>query len=209
MKKIFFNVLMLFILLPALLSQNKDSLIRHTPKFSIQFQIGDNFSLSPFRGFDIAGKYSFNDKLAARIGIGYNLYYKTGNHGTNSSDLFNWNNSIQINTALIYNLNTKSDFIPFLGIGPVTSIGISHSEDTISFNDGNGFALGLNFIGGVEWFPLSYIGISGEVGLLAFYSHSKSKRNNYSICPQEIVENEFNEILIQGDTFKLGLSVYF
>lgn len=208
MKKIFFNVLMLFILLPAILAQNKDSLIRHTPKFSVLFQIGSNFKLSPFQGFDIAGKYSFNDKYAVRIGIGYNLYYKNSNTENIHIDFFMWNNSIQINTAVIYNLSPKSDFIPFIGIGPVTSIGLSRADGFNLYNRTNSFALGLNAVGGAEWFPASQIGISAETGILFLYTHSKSKRFDDQ-TPGRVEESEFNEILIQGDSFKLGLSVYF
>jgi hypothetical protein len=119
-----------------------------------------------------------------------------------------WSNSIQINTAVIYNLFTKSDFVPFLGFGPVTSIGLSRADGFNLYNRSNAFALGLNAVGGVEWFPASQIGISGEVGILFLYAHSKSKRYDDQ-NPGRIVENEFNQMLIQGDTFKLGLSVYF
>jgi hypothetical protein len=185
---------------------------------ALQFEINNNFDLSSFQGSTISFKKHTSDRSAYRIGITSRVSFSDNEDERNDSLL-----GTSDGTSLNLGLRTQKIFYKpvfhrssfFYGLGPVFSM--SYTKGTSESNNGSKsenksttFSGGISFVGGVEWFPTSSIGLLAEYESELAYKHnsstSKSENPDGEVSKRERRNKYFS---LSSLTVKFGVSVYF
>lgn len=212
----------------SIYTQQKDSSVHSLKKGSLafQFEIGYDFKLTSFDGAQISFKYHFSPNTALRIGGGvtssinnidvkfYDYY-----HGNNliSEPLDEYYHEIYLTSVFIWYPKPNSVIKIYFGAGPRASY--NSSKDEYIYSDGyiesrwlEGWAAGLNFSAGGEWFPVHYLSFSAEYSFYGMYGSNKRTyqvKNYETGSLAECYEETSNNFLFRGNSARLGLSVYF
>jgi hypothetical protein len=220
---------MLFILIINIFPQQKDTInntdaINNT-KWSVQFQVGNDFTLQSFDGLIISLKYHFTPKFAVRLGTGanfrtsdneldyrgyyYNEYVKA-TYEQNSTDF-------ALISNFLYYPRPAAFLKVFFGAGPRAGYTCSSGERLYldgykAEYDNWSWSAGVNAVFGCEWFPMKSLGLFGEYSVYALYSEAKVKEYIYEIKtrnPAEYYYRTSKEIQFRGNIARLGASFYF
>lgn len=193
--------------------------------WSVQFEIGSDFTLQSFGDVLVSLKYHLSPKIALRFGVGYNAtlydreheyykyYYEINSKGVTASN----SNNIFITGNFIYYLKHDSKVNIFCGIGPRASYDDIYNEYWYydgykDIMDNESWAVGLNAVFGCEWFPVSYLSFLAEYSAYGTYGKSIRKNWLYEISTQYRIEynNSYSKgYEFRGNMARLGLSVYF
>jgi hypothetical protein len=205
-------------------------------KWSLQFKIGDNFTLSSFQGALISCQRQVSDRSAIRLGVGINLSDDHRDYDRNEFDTNSYNrdseenidsDSKYINTSLLYTryAHPESNLTAFYGFGPNLEFEWYNAEDEHIGYDVSGNVtskskqkididnIDIGIIGalGFEWFLSKSISLTAEYGLLLKYYWDKRKSRTENVFSSYGTETEFksNGFAIDATSVKFGLSAYF
>jgi len=226
--------MVLFILLmPAfLMAQTNDSSKTepfHFPKKSLQFAIGNNFTIKNFQGALISAKYHFSDQSAFRIGIGL-----TGNaFDVNYSKNITSNDSLVVATEdeeqylrltiqsqFLHYFNPGEDIKVYAGLGPYISLNLNLTEneklqtaDNYQYvpprkRNTTTLASGICAAYGLEWFFRKNMSLLAEYGFNFYYFYYESKYT-YSIHDNRTEEIKKRNGWSFSNLYHFGLSIYF
>ncbi len=205
-------------------------------KWSLQFKIDENFTLSAFQGALISCQRQLSDRSALRLGFG-SVSSDFHNDGENTIFENNQNridgdnnrdgNSIRLNTALLYirHLNPRSKVSAYYGIGPNLAWMLEDVKTTSRDYDDSGhvvrtdryishrafFNAGILNVLGVEWFLSKNISLTAEYGLLFIYywGNTKSIHQYIDTAIEEETNYKSSGFSIDNAPVKFGLSAYF
>ena len=200
------------------------------------FQIDYNFSLRSFEGSILSFKYHLSPKSALRISIGGNAestdtnnkFTSFRNDSSTTLDSFDEEQTVfnlTLATTYLYYPSTTNDFGFYLGIGPQYGFYKRDTKDDTNGDSRNPFdrirnwdseewSIGLKSAIGVEWLPMSNLGILAEYSHL--FSYNKSKQKIVDEIYNETEIEETNERIQENEgytftpqTVKFGLTLYF
>jgi len=103
----------------------------------------------------------------------------------------------------------------FYGLGPLFSLGYTKgkSESTggsIRENKSTSLSGGISFLGGVEWFPASSIGLVAEYESELAYRYGKSTNENENPDGEKTTRERRTKYLsLSSLSVKFGVSIYF
>ena len=198
-------------------------------KFALQFQIGENFTLTSFQGATFSSKYHLGKRSAIRLGVSlfmddasYNeheTYIDTLNITNDSEGNSNRNGiGFTLNSQYIAYLVSTDDIGFYIGSGPTFSFRNSDEESERSSNSSGKyttsysndfFSIGLDAIAGVEWSFYKNMSLSAEYGIKFYYYH---ETDNYTTSYEfETRTNERTQegIHLTANYVNFGISVYF
>lgn len=210
-------------------SQQKDSVKNiqtlQKAKWSIQFEIGNDFKLTSFDGVIVSMKYHFSPSVAFRFGAGVNLNqknsdieyleYYSGYSGREPVSDHSYD--ILFTSNILFYPKPNSLIKVFFGAGPRASY-LNSTDERIYVDGYKGYretetwSAGINCVAGAEWFALSYLSIFGEYSVYGTYGHSTLKDYVKENLSGQVVEyyNEYaDNFQFKGNIVRLGLSVYF
>ena len=205
-------------------------------KYSFQFRISSNFSISQFQGSLLSFKYHLNNNHAIRFGLGL------GNRGWSSEDkveyygvdssyvLIESNNSlndIDLTTQWIYYFKPQKVIKLYFGAGPLIFYSRNKTDteniDTLYQAQGSiydyrvdrkRYGFGISTVYGIEWFFHKQMSLLGEYGFEIYYYNDKYETERLRLQPGmansiEIRETKENGWILNSSAVKFGLSVYF
>jgi hypothetical protein len=192
-------------------------------KFALQFQIGENFTLSNFQGAIFSGKYHVGIREAIRLGI--SLDFSEVN--TERDDFYFMNDSttqggnegndfmVDFRFQYINYIITMDDISFFGGIGPFvyylnreTTEPRSYPMEYVAEYRLEDLRIGLDLLIGVEWMFNKQMSLSAEYGLLLYYGNIHDVRTQDSYQPVKRTSNS-DSFNISWDQVKFGISIYF
>lgn len=197
--------------------------------WALQFQVGSNFDLRPFRGFGVAGKYQLSKNRAIRIGAEIGLLTSSGDFQTYYGDQDGQATSGEASRDLSdFNLTGEYVLYPsvagkmnlYVGGGPQIGFMFEDWQAEITDADStNGlldkdrireyaWTFGLSIICGGEWFAARNISLFGEYSVSAGYEWEKSRMYDY-YPDRRTREESMSSLFLRQDWVKLGLSLYF
>ena len=193
-------------------------------KFALQFQIGQNFTLSSFQGSVLSGKYNFSENDAVRLGLSIGVFKSDNNtlNGiSNPSSTTGFTQNVLSNNYGILLQYIRNNYLDnnlnfYFGGGPTFSYGVSRNEtldmQSNSIINSNNYSkdYGISACLGIEWYFNKSMSLSAQYGIAFDYSeaiqNSNSADNNtqvsYSVHKSTGYQINPNSVLF-------GLSVYF
>lgn len=176
--------------------------------WALQFGILSDLRLGAFESGDISFKQRLSPRSALRYGISIYYYYS----GTNYERHDYWND-ISVIYQRYVNPDATAKF--YWGVGPYLHFEYEYHlysrEDRYNENIGEGWGVGLNGIGGVEWFVTDVISLHAEYRINAIYewdgyrNERKEPDSEVRVATSELESFRFYNS--RGVLF--GLSVYF
>lgn len=164
--------------------------------WSLQFQIGENFS---FRGFDglFLAKYHPSQDYAFRGG--FSLSAERNEISITEQVDKNWNFTIVF--QYIRYLSPGSDLSLYGGIGPSFSLGYFSASSFSTTSKSSSWKAGVRGNIGVEWFVKHNIGLLAEhIGLLEYQR---------SVFESSTTRREQKRVAVVYSSARLGVSLYF
>lgn len=196
----------------------------HEGSWALQFQVGENFSLSAFEGFGISTKRHYSDNSAVRYGVFLNGSIEKTDFGYSGSRTDNQNlemESVNLTAVYLYYPNPENIIKFFYGAGP--SITYSHRKNiyeqklngelvrTLERDEtrSNQFGVGLQCVLGVEWFFSRNLSLHAEYSMDMEYGNEKTETTSLTegASLNETTTNKDYFHLNQGGV-TLGLSIY-
>lgn len=183
---------------------------------AILFQIGRGFELTSFEGATLSIKRQASETKAWRLGLNLNGEHSDDNVYTDLPDSLNYyidtkRSSASASIFLTFQISKQVEERTFFYYGYGLNIVYSHHwtnpvEDVKQLY--NSYSIGPVAYLGVEWFANKNISVSGEYGLIGYYT--------YRISEFTAVYNDISELVrIKGFSYglyspraKLGLSIY-
>jgi len=205
-------------------------------KWSLQFKIDENFTLSAFQGALISCQRQVSERSALRLGVGVvsSDFHNDGENTISENNLSQIDgdntrdgNSIRLNTSLLYihHLNPHSKISAYYGIGPnlvwmwedvkTTSRGYDDSGHTTSTDRYKShdtfFDAGILSVLGIEWFLSKSISLTAEYGLIFnyYWGNTKSTHQYVNTSIEEEMKYKSSGFSIDNAPVKFGLSAYF
>lgn len=177
-------------------------------KWSVQFSIGENFTIKSLDGLMFSLKYDFNQNYSFRFGVGtleqfangveYNSYYGSSEINRNKQNYF------MGGSFLVYPHPGKI-FTFYFGGGPL----ISYSHKLFSENSyTTSWAAGLQFNFGAEWFAMSRLSLFAEYHCYGTYGKTSSKSYECGSAGCGNVITTSTDWYFNGTTARLGISFY-
>ena len=242
----FFSVVVclfaVIILCPALLSAGERGPEQKEPhnylqpgSWSVQFQIADDFNLSPFNNKVISLKYHLSEKSAIRVGLNLDLDSdsREGERTLTSQDslvhdsTYEWESSsqtIQLNLIYMHYPNPEGRVKLFYGAGPLVLFTRATSEREDHDFNSSGYrskesrwerlwGVGLIGIFGAEWFATDAISFHAEYRARVKYSRGKNetdKTRYYETgADTSSIESETDYWRFDASLVTFGISLYF
>jgi opacity protein-like surface antigen len=221
-------ILCIAFILPTIHSANaQDSLKTKRPENhslykgskSLQFRIGNDFSLTNFDGLSFSGKKHYSDKSAIRLGLDVSAsitHSESRNQVSNTSSNNYDRQELKLNALYIHYPKPGGIFKFYWGIGPSfgfyrsyrngwsSSNGLERTKDTESrWSIGGLMALGA------EWFANSNLSIHAEYNIFAYYSQYNDTRRTISGDTSTYNKWKSYSGYIEPENVNFGLSVYF
>jgi hypothetical protein len=202
--------------------------------WALQFQIGENFTLTNFEGLTISGKHHLSDKRALRVGVALYLSGSSGDTKRNYSsqyqdgvnileDLDTSESLVEVDGKYIHYSSLYNKANLYLGLGPY--LRFSHIsmevvqnlpdsgfiEDYRRWSRGHSWSTGVSCVLGVEWSISRSIGILAEYGLSVGYLWSRQRSSEFNRDPYRLDtrNSSSGSWNIRSNAVKFGLSVYF
>lgn len=166
--------------------------------WSLQFQLGSNFSLQSLDGMFFA-KYHLSEHNAFRAGISFSG--ETASQEVPTSTLqTNKNLNLGIAIQYLHYFYTESDLSLYGGVGPRFFLNHSVYDYSLSSDRQTNWSLGIRVSVGVEWF------VKRNISLLAEHAASLNYvRTVLNIASGSFVGERFQ---ITPATVRLGVSLY-
>ena len=206
--------------------------------WSLQFQVGEDFTLHSFQGGLISCKRQFTERSALRLGLGITgklhdsskdqIISSTATTTTEKVGADRDDQGIEINAQYVYYILPDRRIKPYYGLGPV--FGFSRAKDetyAISQSERGDsllqprewehevlrktWCLGLSGLLGAEWFFTDRISLTAEYGAVLEYER-QTQQSSYSSTTNDTsteMESTVKEFKFGPSSVKLGLSVYF
>lgn len=191
----------------------------HTGAWALQFQIDDNFQLSPFQGAVLSLKHHYSDRSAVRLGLGVSLDSKDFDATASEQDSLlrkeerdDSSQFVRLDLQYIRYTDPASPVKMLLGGGPFASLSNSDHERKLEpssiKNESTSWVAGLSGLVGVEWFPASMISLHAEYGIEFYYRRDKT--TSETIAPvRRSSEQTGNTFDLRAKGVLFGLSAYF
>lgn len=229
-KRIKISILLIFLsLIQVVFCQEKidNSSDKNNNKWALQFQIGNNFTLSSFEGSTISLVRNLSQNSKLRFGISVDGEIKNVEKNIiQGANCELGNNEMYFSSTLHYikDLKKNSKIFPYAGIGPIFSFYNQNKNKktkvecgtTKTSYDLKEYGLGISAVFGTEWFLTSNISLLAEYNSSILYNKTKTtsitKRKtisakNYTQTDKNIIKT--NSFSIDPASVKFGLSVYF
>jgi len=186
---------------------------------SLQFRIGNDFSLTNFDGLSFSGKKHYSGKSAIRLGLDVSAsitHSQSRNQESNTSSNNNDRQEITLNALYIYYPNPEGIFKFYWGIGPSVGFYRTHSNGwSISYGlertirTETRWSFGGLVVMGAEWFANRNLSIHAEYNIFAYYSQYNDNRRTISGDTSTYNKWKSYSGYIESEYVNFGLSVYF
>jgi hypothetical protein len=196
--------------------------------WALQFQVGDNFTLTSFQGSIGSIKRHLSNNSAIRVGVSTEFNTQDNELATRrlTVDTLQQSQAINYNTQVI-NFRAQYLFYPspqsevnlFIGTGPTFYFGHSKNESGSNSTSSSSvtsrltkieeyfWSIGVSAVLGVEWFATRSISFHAEYSTFLDYVSTKSTRiDEGSNIETRQTKHEFRKL--PGRAY-LGLSAYF
>jgi len=191
--------------------------------WALQFRVGEDFTLSSFKGALLSVKHHSSERTALRLGISTRLNFQEAQFGLDSGiegEMDQDSQSITVTMQRLQYMASRRRFSPFWGLGPTVGWERSKARREMSQVEGpsvesersvNSWTAGLTGNFGIEWCPSPNVGLHAEYGVFGGYTHG---RDEITTDPDTDAEpasqfSETNSWRVSGEGALLGLSVYF
>ena len=205
-------------------------------KYSFQFRITNNFSLTQFQGSLLSFKYHFNNNHAIRFGLGlgnrgWSSEDKVEYYGVDSSYVLiesdNSSNDLDLTTQWLYYFKPQKVIKLYIGAGPLIfySRGKTDTKNIDTLYQAQGsiydyridrkrYGFGISTVYGIEWFFHKQMSLLGEYGFEIYYYNDKYETERLRLLPGtansiEKRKTKENGWILNSSAVKFGLSVYF
>ncbi len=222
-------LLITFFLIINCFAQHKDTLSEPNPlkshRWSVQFEVGNDFRLSSFDGVIVSLKYHFSPRFAIRFGAGLNisnsdqtLKFRDYYSGLTGRESYNDNSKdILITANVLFYPNPDGVLKIFFGAGPRATY--RYVNDERIYLDGykghiniKDWSAGISGVMGCEWFPMNFISLFGEYSVYATFGKTESNEyvteNSTGYAVEYFFRNSEN-FIFRGNIARLGASFYF
>ena len=195
------------------------------PKWALQFQINDNFSLTSFQGSTISLNKCLSNNRSFRMGLSLNTtledYDMESRIIEDNEDKSENNFHFLLTTQYVRNYKNRNKVTPFFGFGPAVQFNYDNEKNTFGTSSRTSvkttsWGMGISGVIGVEYFIRNNLGLLAEYGSNLMYNRSKTEditeirrgENNKFVTTEDIDEKtttiDFSPALV-----KFGLSIYF
>lgn len=191
----------------------------HAGAWALQFQIDDNFTLSPFQGAILSVKRHHSDRSAFRVALGLSLATEdidatlaemdtvTSSEARDESSQY-----VRLDVQYLRYTDPGSPVKLLFGFGPLFTFSNGDAEVTRETGsvktESTAWMAGVSGLVGAEWFATDTISLHAEYGIEMTYRWTKatSTTNTTSTLSSETTRHTGN-IHARGVLF--GLSAYF
>lgn len=172
---------------------------------SLQFGIGENFSLNSFTGTAFSYKRHTAQNQANRIGFSLNNSLQSaGDPDVDNSDNVNTLLSLNATYTWMHYLNSETEVKPYFGYGPGLSFSYNKQNPPGDDNSITNTGLGLSGVAytGVEWFFHRSLSLHAEYGVSLSFTRLSVTRD---------AANDTSETLLRlgSNGVMFGISAYF
>jgi hypothetical protein len=206
--------------------------------WALQFQVGNNFTLSSFQGTVISVKRNCSPSHAIRVGVSLSSEFSDEDRGSKSfaPDTIRESNTttsssnsqnISLTGQYLFYTDPEAEVNFFFGGGP--AIGFSRSNGksetvplVIGLNLGKTsreasstlWSLGISGAAGIEWFFAAKFSLHAEYDASLSYVWQKDESTQLAYSASGALqtrateENHRKRLLFSGDRVRFGLSVY-
>jgi hypothetical protein len=187
-------------------------------RWALQFQVGNDFTLSSFQGSTISAKRQLSDRSAYRVGLQLAIDLDARDEEVTRTDYENdtserdaYNQAIGLNMQYLRYNESTSPIKLFYGGGPF--VVFQNSKTTSSEDDftrettSKVLGAGLNGLIGVEWFVGENISLHAEYGLELGYkwiNQRQEKSTTYDFS-NDVTSHSLD---LRGEGVLFGVTAY-
>ncbi len=181
--------------------------------WSLQFGVGQNFTLAKFEGATLSVKRHCSPNSALRAGVTTNLSHNVEKNLRNASEFDVNESDVNVSLEYLHYFTPGRRVTAFAGSGPSfgfsrqTQVALQRSVPTSSNrNESTQWSLGANLLFGAEWFVTHGIALFAEYDISFGYTSKVLKASSSSYGMTGHTESHDYSLTSRG--VRMGLSVY-